>query len=343
MGQSDGSTQPPDLLIWILTGKCNLACSHCYASRFRSLRELSLAEALKVLRDAWEAGVEYVSFTGGEPLLHPPLFRLLEEAYDLGVGVSIVSNGSTISRETARRLSTLEVHVYLSVDGSRVSHEKLRGNGTWKYVAEAAAHLKDEDVSYSTITVLARETLRHLGEAVEFARRFDAEEACIIPVIPSGKASASMLPPAEEALKGILSFVEACNLAGIPAEVWCAPYMRLYVEPSKAAVYRCRTDHVADMDVEGNLLLCDVLDFRLANVRREGFAKAWETYLQHPFHQEVGKPVESEPCSSCPVRSKCMGGCYARALLVEGSLRQPDPLCPRVEAFRKGELQPTTL
>ncbi|MHC1586721.1 MAG: radical SAM protein [Candidatus Hecatellaceae archaeon] len=333
--------KPPDMLIWILTGRCNLSCSHCYASRFRGLKELSTPEALRVLREAWELGVDYVSFTGGEPLLRPDIFELLGEAFNLGMAMSLVSNGLTLQRETVQKLARLEVHVFLSVDGARETHELLRGPETWRKTVEAGGNLKAEGVSFSTVTVLAKETLKALNGGVEFARRFDAESACIIPVIPSGKASALSLPSPEEAAHALQGFVEEACRVGVPAEIWCAPFARLYVKPSQAAVYRCRTSRIVDLDVEGKMLLCDVLDFRLADVLEAGFKKAWETYLEHPIRRSLEKPVTEEPCRSCPLQSWCMGGCYARAFLESGSLYKPDPLCLRM--VRAEKLQPTTL
>jgi radical SAM protein with 4Fe4S-binding SPASM domain len=321
---------PPSLIVWILTGQCNLSCSHCYASRFRSLRSLTTSQAAKILREAWKFGVSSVSFTGGEPLLYQGIFSLLDEASAMSMSVSLVSNGSTLTRDTVRKIAKHDVHLYLSVDGGKETHEKLRGKGTWKYVVEAAENLRREDVPYSTVTVLTRETLKVLGSAVEFARRFDAEEACVIPVMPTGEASSLMLPSPSETTSAILGFTEAAYQAGVLAEVWCAPFMRLYVKPKQALVFQCRGSSVADLDSEGKLLLCDVLDFRLADALKTGFAEAWKNYLNHPLYRSLEKPPQSEVCLKCPIFNQCMGGCYARALLLSRELRQPDPLCPKI-------------
>ena len=83
------------------------------------------------------------------------------------------------------------------------------------------------------------------------------------------------------------------------------------------------------MDPAGNLLLCDTLDYRIANVK-DGFINALREYSSNELVKRVMNPRLPEPCRSCRLRDTCMGGCYARSLLFKGSLDPPDPYCPLV-------------
>jgi pyrroloquinoline quinone biosynthesis protein E len=88
-----------------------------------------------------------------------------------------------------------------------------------------------------------------------------------------------------------------------------------------------------DICVNGDALLCDVLDIVITNVRERNVADAWIEYESHPLVRTLSSPKLKEPCIDCPIKSKCLGGCYARAQLILGDLYGPDPLCPRVESF----------
>ena len=129
-------------LIWLITGRCDMACPHCYASRLRGAPEMSTEECLRVIREAAELGVAYIGFAGGEPLLRRDLLQPMEEASDLGVEVGLVTNGTLLTESVAEGLARVEAYVTLSVDGDRVTHESRRGPGSWRFVERAVNSLR---------------------------------------------------------------------------------------------------------------------------------------------------------------------------------------------------------
>jgi radical S-adenosyl methionine domain-containing protein 2 len=79
---------------------CNMRCQYCFAGfqsavpRLREDKALLSERALAVLREAAHAGIDKVTFVGGEPLLCPWLTDLLMMATRLGMVTMVVSNGS---------------------------------------------------------------------------------------------------------------------------------------------------------------------------------------------------------------------------------------------------------
>ncbi len=117
-----------------LTSACNLKCPVCYASsssgghrRFEDL--CADLEAFVAARGS----LEVLQLSGGEPLLHPDLFRLLDVCKSLPIDhVMINTNGLELLRrenlaaELAARRPHLEL--YLQLDGlDEESHRALRG------------------------------------------------------------------------------------------------------------------------------------------------------------------------------------------------------------------------
>lgn len=81
--------------MWLeITGKCQLACVHCYADSGPqgSHGSMSQEDWLAVILQAREIGVEAVAFIGGEPTLYPGLGGLIEYSLELGLMVRIISN-----------------------------------------------------------------------------------------------------------------------------------------------------------------------------------------------------------------------------------------------------------
>lgn len=77
-----------------LTGKCQLACRHCYASSGPSGTHgvMSVEDWLRLLDQAGGWGVEMVQFIGGEPTLHPGLPQLIGHALERGLAVEVFTN-----------------------------------------------------------------------------------------------------------------------------------------------------------------------------------------------------------------------------------------------------------
>ena len=78
----------PICLTWEITYACNLRCVHCLSSSGRRAPdELTTAEATRLVDDWAEMHVFYINVGGGEPMVRPDFFRLMEHALSRGVGV----------------------------------------------------------------------------------------------------------------------------------------------------------------------------------------------------------------------------------------------------------------
>jgi radical S-adenosyl methionine domain-containing protein 2 len=90
-----------NLHIW---GKCNLACSYCYGTFPARPRALGARGWCRILDVLAEARVRRVSFSGGEPTLHPGLLEMLDHAGARGLQTSIITNGIALSDGMLRQL-----------------------------------------------------------------------------------------------------------------------------------------------------------------------------------------------------------------------------------------------
>lgn len=85
----------PAEFLWLeLTGKCQLACGHCYAesSPVGTHGAMTYDDWLRVLDEAVAVGVTTVQFIGGEPTLHPHFEALLVKALTSGLDVEVFTN-----------------------------------------------------------------------------------------------------------------------------------------------------------------------------------------------------------------------------------------------------------
>ncbi len=96
-----------------LTYRCNERCLHCYLDHV-SPAEMSTLELRGLLDQLAEAGVFFLTLSGGEPLLRPDLFEILARARTLAFCVKLKTNATLIGPREADRIRSLginEVHV----------------------------------------------------------------------------------------------------------------------------------------------------------------------------------------------------------------------------------------
>lgn len=114
---------------------CDYDCEHCYLGekRFAGLDLPGKRRLLHVLRDA---GVLWLQITGGEPLIDPHFTEVYRLAYDLGMIVEILSNGSRLANPTILDLLTTRqpYRISLSVYGATAeTYERLtRRRGSFR-------------------------------------------------------------------------------------------------------------------------------------------------------------------------------------------------------------------
>lgn len=151
-----------------LSEYCNLTCQMCR----RPSEALFMDEELckKAISEAAELGIPIVSFSGGEPFVHPAIYRLLEHSFATGIRVQMVSNGTLIKEDRLEFLSQLDC-LTLSVDGTEEIHDHIRQRkGTWARTMRTIGWLARWDskaarIQWGTNTVMQRDNYHCLYES----------------------------------------------------------------------------------------------------------------------------------------------------------------------------------
>ncbi len=318
----------PRLVVWICTSKCNLNCIHCYTRGRFPAQELNTDKALKLIDEVARLEPRHVSFTGGEPLLRKDIFTLLERANEYDFSKDIVTNSTTITREVAKKLYELDVNVIISLDAaSKETYMKMRG-WKWEKALEAVKILAEEGVYFTMIMTITKLNVHEVSKFIELNIEHEAGHATFIPIIPVRKETVPLMPSKDEMLKALKDIEETAEEHYYPVSLWCTPFAKAFIKSKYVFIGSCIGAGL-DIDPLGDVLLCDTLDERIANIWRDGIENAWRKVLKHPLNNDQ-KTVEElqPPCSQCPYKYKCRGGCKARALLINGSFNAQDPLCP---------------
>ncbi|MBI3549966.1 MAG: radical SAM protein [Elusimicrobia bacterium] len=164
----------PLYVAWQITNECNLACLHCIeesgpGKAFKD--ELTKEQTFSVLKQMADAQVPYISFSGGEPMVHPDFFEMVEYITDKGVNLKIETNGHYLTPENCKRLKDLEVKaVQVSIDGGTpASFNKMRVHGRFEKAIEGMRNLREAGVPVEVNFVPAKFNIHEVGQAVDLA------------------------------------------------------------------------------------------------------------------------------------------------------------------------------
>jgi len=105
------------LLVHIIpTRRCNLACAYC--NEYDSVSAPVPTDVmLRRLDHLARLKTSFLTFSGGEPLLHPELDRLVAHARAKGIAVTLITNGYHLSPDRIRRLNEAGLdHLQISID-----------------------------------------------------------------------------------------------------------------------------------------------------------------------------------------------------------------------------------
>ena len=169
----------PLYVAWQVTNECNLACLHCIeesgpGKAFRD--ELDEEQIFGILAQFMDLEIPYVSFSGGEPMVHPLFFKMVEYVCSRNCQLKVETNGHYLSDENCARLKELGVKaVQVSLDGAtRGTFNRMRVRGEFDVVTAGMRNLQGAgvpvEVNYSPTCFNVHE----IGTAIDLAYEMGA-------------------------------------------------------------------------------------------------------------------------------------------------------------------------
>lgn len=113
------------ILILYPHSRCNCRCVMCDIWKITAAEEISAAALEAHLADIRALQVEWVVFSGGEPLMHSDLFRLTSLLKGCGIRTTILTTGLLLAENAARIVEGVD-DVIVSLDGPPAVHDRIR-------------------------------------------------------------------------------------------------------------------------------------------------------------------------------------------------------------------------
>jgi MoaA/NifB/PqqE/SkfB family radical SAM enzyme len=153
----------PALCNVAVTNSCNATCDFCNFANGKverkDLRWINADQFEDALQILYDRGVRYVSFFGGEPLLHPRLSDMIAMSLAKGMGPALITNGWLLSSKLEQLAAAGLKTVYVSIDAPSMSdHEANRGlKGLGERIQKATSRMRK-----LSMTPLAQVTMSKL-------------------------------------------------------------------------------------------------------------------------------------------------------------------------------------
>lgn len=144
-----------------ITNACNLKCKHCFMLSGNKLEnELTLGDWMKVLTSFKENGGEFVTFSGGEPLMFKNFPQIISHAHDLGLKSTVLSNGLLWSDKLIHELAPFIDEIQFSLDGvDEETNSMVRGSGHFEKVVDTIVKFANAGVKTSVATTFTYDNL----------------------------------------------------------------------------------------------------------------------------------------------------------------------------------------
>ena len=329
------TTAPTPLaLVAELTHRCPLHCVYCSnpLEMVKRQSELPTGEWVRVFREAVEAGILQVDFTGGEPLARQDIVELIRAARQAGLYASLITSGLPLDEAKLAALVSAGLdHFQLSLQGATEQTGREISNTTsHPHKLRVLEWLKKHRVGVTLNFVIHRQNINELEDMILLVEEHQpgAVEFASVQYYGWGLANRGALMPTRRQLEYCGEKLKQAEerLNGKTRVVFVVPdYYAKFPKPCVGGWGR----KLMLVSPNGDVLPCHAASvipgMRFENVKEKSLQEIWEN--SPAFQKFRGEEWMKEPCKSCDRRHLDFAGCRCQAFLLAGDAAATDPVC----------------
>lgn len=299
----------------LLTYACNAACVYCYendVSRATSMsRDVGVQTIEWIRRYASERGLSKVDvcFHGGEPFRNygvmVQLGEALRRAFGRSLALSIVTNGSLVTKKSARVLMNLGVSTWqVTLDGLGENHNRSRPipdqdafaciTGNLRYLRDVDRLSVNVNVGMSNASTIEADLLGLITQDY-----LPANARIVLSLVRNLSATGRWQLPPREAAKVIGRLISLLSQHGhhyavddsLPSAMCAALHPHAFVVSPTGVLRQCISAVERDFAAVGNV------------------GDSQKIIPQSPLSLAAMRKWHTKPCSNCRYLPICMGRC----------------------------------
>ena len=352
----------PMLVFWETTRACQLACRHCRASATAQALpgELTNREGRQLIDQVAAFGRPHpiLVLTGGDCLLRPDLFELVNHAVSLGIPVALSPSVTPLlTPQMVTRIAGSGVKaVSISLDGARAAtHDAVRGiPGHFDATVQAITDLATAGLTVQVNTTVMRTNVDELAELAALLPQAGAKIWEVFFLVHVGRGVTSGAITADEH-EQVCHFLYEAAQHDLVVRTVEAPFFRRVVADRRSgrpvpagALYKRLAGQLQELSgpprlqasahtaatrdgkgivfiaYDGAVYPAGFLPIALGNVRTRQLA---DIYRDDPLLVAIREARFAGRCGRCEYADLC-GGSRARAYATTGDPLGEDPACP---------------
>ena len=336
----------PMQVTWEMTRACDWKASHARvaARPVRDKREFSTAEAFHLIEEVADMHVPLLVLTGGDPLLRPDLFPIVDFAARHSVRTSLtllptpLLDAEVIGELKARGL--MRVAFWLHGSTAALDDAYWGVQGCHRRTLDTVGACHEVDLPVQINTIMAQRNVHDVDLMIELLTRLDVALWNVIFLVPAGREQAQEMLTAEEHEAVFAKLYEASQRVHFQIKTSEGQHYQRYLLQQRARessgrmtevdVITCAPKGVNDgkyfvfIDPTGEVYPSRYLPLSGGNVTAQPLAKL---YCESPLFVSLRDSSKLKgKCGRCPARNVC-GGSRARAYSMTGDMFAEDPSC----------------
>lgn len=302
-----------------VTYRCNERCVHCYLDH-EDHGEMTTTEIKDLLEQLADAGVFFLTLSGGEILLRKDFFEILAYARELTFSVKLKSNAIMIREREAQRLRALgveSIQVSIYSHRSEVHDAITKVNGSLKRSLDAIRFLKSYGLKVIIANVLMVQNRQDYPGVKALAEEIGVDYTLDPTITPKmdGDRSVLNLNVDRSALEQVF---RDQSLVGNAAE-FCVTSSK--PDDDDLESLPCSAGHTSCyISPYGEVYPCVQFPLPSGNIRSQRFLDIWRNSAQLNEVRSI-RLRDMPSCSQCvhgSVCTRCPGLAY-----LEGNMRGP--------------------
>jgi SynChlorMet cassette radical SAM/SPASM protein ScmE len=345
---------PPKSISISITGKCNLKCNYCfYANEMAGLKDLPTATWLKFFTELAKIGIMDASLTGGEALLRPDIFDLIDGLIANRMRYNLLSNGTLIDEkllkkfEHGKRRLRLDF-MQISIDGSTAAIHNQSRPGSFDKAVSGLKLLKEAGFPVVVRVTINRHNLNDLESIAKLLLEdiglssFGTNEAMPIGSGCRSDADMSLSPKEQMAAMATIGRLHRRYPGRLNAQAGPQAKRKMYAEMvharrtgekphSWAMGYLTACGCVfSKIDVlhDGSVVPCCMLPgLVMGNICSDSLPEIWYHHPTMLALRERRSIAMSEVagCETCEWNTYCNGSCPGLAQQLTGDFNRANP------------------
>ena len=341
------------IMIWNFTNRCNLLCHHCYSKAdANGTDSLSFEQIKDTIPKLVLAGVKFVIFSGGEPLIRKDIFDIAAAMKEAGIMTYLSTNGMYINDKNAKQIVDTFNYIGISIDGTKEEHDYFRGQkGSYDKAIQGIKHIQNAGGNAGIRFTLTKETQKSFYKMFDLVEELGCNKLYISHLVYSGRGLDNLkiditkqerreyveyiIDKAFEYYKDGKDIDLVTGNMEMDSVLLLQRFQKDYPDFVDSLTTKLKQwggnsagDRLGNMDWLGNVKPDPFFPKYIGNYLNKPFDDIWVNDIDEITQKLRAKPRQiGGRCATCKYISICNGGSRSRANAIHDDLWAEDPSC----------------